>query len=322
MKILLSLLLVLTVSLTLSAQQYRLPIGSNLLQGGVLVDNISISDWDTGWWVSAPSFTYDGDASLLDTTIASQLQKLVDNFVPPTGSEQDLYYLSVDVKRNGAIVANTNPSFRLQQSGSRWIVPPEVLDVKLIYGNTGVNIGGVLVIGLGAEIASGTIHYSTADNNRYADAPCFFGNQDDYRQAGIVYIQREYSVPRYQQEIGLKSGRLTLRMADGYAIFNLLDGYDVEVSSPAPKALEQFKIIPVVSTPRISSIVRTNNITEISVEGNSSISVALEFSENLRDWQSDNSAWIKLSSSSQTILRHTSNISSGFYRLRLSDGVQ
>src|SRR3989338_4556102 len=52
MKILFSLLSVLTVSLTLSAQQYRLPIGSNVnnhpARVGMIIGDVDENDW-TGW---------------------------------------------------------------------------------------------------------------------------------------------------------------------------------------------------------------------------------------------------------------------------------
>ena len=308
MKILFT-LLVLTVSLTLSAQQYRLPIGSNVDNHPTQVA-LGIGNWDTGWGVNG-SFQYEPSMGNFEEVIKERLNALVASFNPPTGSEYDEYVLGI-IANHGPY---TSTHFKLQQSGTHWVIPQEVwkTGLELTYGNTRFDIKDVLVIKLDAEIASGATHYSTDDNTRYGDTPCFFGNQDDYRQDGIVYIQREYSVPSYQATIGLKSGQLTLRMTDGYA---------VEVSSPAPKSLEQFRITPVVSAPRISRIIRTGNVTEISVEGNVGTSVALEFSKNLREWQSDSGAWIKLSSSGQIILKHTSDALCEFYRLRFANEVQ
>ncbi len=215
-------------------QQIDTSVGLSI---GVNIDNHPAKVWVTfdGAKPRTSYFNYTPEAGKeLKTLIEDRVREMASTFSPIPGLEEEPGYGIFGQVDPGPFFQNL---FTPRRSGSQWIVPPEALDVKLVYGNLALNIKDINTIELDVEDAKGKRHLSSDSFDGYSDAPCYFGAQQDALQRGVAFVHREYTVPEYQAAIGLKSGRLTLRTSDGYAIFDLLDGSVISYSSPPPAFL-------------------------------------------------------------------------------------
>jgi hypothetical protein len=298
------------------AEKYLLPIGSNVNNHTAKVDMFVGGSWNSA------SFSYTPAMGNLQTLVTSRLQELADSFTPISGLEREEYGISVWVNPG----PNATVWFVPQFAEGKWIVPPEVLNVKLNYGaGIGWVIDGVRLIELDVEDATGVHHFSSDDINGYSTA-CFFGVQNNALKQNAAVVLKEYAVPEFQVEIGLKWGKLTLWTDDGYGVFNVLDGSSIDISSPAPRGFEQYKAqhttpVLVVGGPKITRVARVGNLTEITISGDAGTTAFVEFAESVGGkWNAIPSypSPLKLQANTTTI-SHATEASACFYRARIAE---
>ena len=282
-----------------------LPIGVNVGNHSSQVA-LGIGNWDTGLGVDG-SFQYEPSMGNFEGVIKERLNTLVASFNPPTGSEYDEYVLG--------IVANPGPytstHFYLHQSGSRWIVPPEVLDVKLDYGGSvGWYIDGVAVVEMDIVTSSGIQHFSS-ENGGAGASPCFIGALQQSLKDGATVLESRYVVPSLQKENGVLPGSiLTLRAENRYqyVTINLLDGSVIDYSSPPPAFLK---------FPPKLEIVKTADGFEFSVSNTNEQLFTIESTTNFVTWELYPAIELTSVTGKKSYRVGTVLGSSQFFRLRL-----
>ncbi len=291
-----------------------LPIGSNVDNHPAQVA-IGIGNWDTGWGVDG-SFQYEPAMGDFKTVIKERLYTLVANFNPQVGSEQDQFVFGM--------VANPGPyavlGFKLQQSGSGWVVPPEVLEVKLNYGGSiGWYIDGVAIVEMEIVTPNGVEHFSSEYGGAGA-SPCYIGALQNSLKEGATVLLSSYVVPSLQKESGVLPGStLTLREKDQYryATINLLDGAVLDYSSPPPAFLK-------FPEPKLE-IAKTADGFELSVTGVWERPFIIESTTDFMAWEpyptADLTSIVGKNGKKSFRAQGTILGPSRFFRLRLGDSA-
>ena len=223
-----------------------LPIGVNVdnhpAQVGIAFGSYSIQLEET--------FSYTPAMGTLKSVVESQIKKLADRFVPPIPETPDAY-LYVTAEPGPYYIVE---EFKLQQSGSRWIIPPEVLEVKLDYGGAWIfKVAGV------KEIRMRLFKSEQQVGRLYVPAPSYregygwvYGNFEVYGfdlsgcsilvtqsalKRGEVDISSRYAVPSLWDGTW-DYGEMDIVADDGSITINLLDGSVLDYSSPPPAFLK------------------------------------------------------------------------------------
>ena len=233
-----------------------LPIGSNVDNRPAQVGIGLVSD--SFGSVAQAHFQYNPSDGSLETVINARVKDIAAQFTPPPGFETDLYGLF----GNAEFAYFNSGFFKLQQSGSRWIIPPEVLEVKLDYGGSiGWYIDGVAVVEMEIVTPDGVEHFSSEYGGAGTSA-CYIGALQNSLKEGATVLLSSYVLPSLQKENGvLPESTLILREKERYryATFSLLDGSVLDYSSPPPAFLK-------FPEPKLA-ILKTADGFELSVTG-------------------------------------------------------
>ena len=337
MKILFSLLLVLSVSVSaLGAQQKfsSLPIGANL---DGYISSIQLYIGTDGNY-QEESFRYNRqyDGSL-ETFAAAKLREVTSRFVPKAGQASALHGWGIDAITEG--VGNLLPSyngesepaviavaplpderatakFRFVFRNNRWEVPEEVFGkVKFQFGwGIGYYIPGVADLEVNLYSGSRISRFSTREKIQEEGNPC--------ELPAITLALPDVVIPREiatAQSSWWEYAEITLLTDDNRSVTFLVnrterDGTAIRWSNPPPS----FFTPP---SPKITSLKRVGDITEIGVENPGAVG-AFEFSTDLREWREVSGTEIVLKSTDPSGFRHRHKGETGFYRLRQKDGTQ
>src|SRR3989344_5361173 len=299
------------------AQQYLLPIGSNVNNRQSEV-SIVISALDT-WARLEDTFSFYPYMGDFEDVIKNRVKVLAERYVPPLGFEQGEFALNVQATP-GPYSQNI---FRLQQSDGKWAVPPEVLDVKLQYGEVTLRLTGVTRVELRVR-GNGREERFSSDGSS-PGSTCFIQTVDRELGQGLVILAKEYVNPQYR-EAWITEGEVILWENERLAMFNILDGIFFSASANTPKLLESLKApdIPqapvlVVNTPRISKIARIGNTTEITVSVEATSVANIEFSESIGGiWNAIPAYQVPLQlQTGSNKFTHSTEALTSFYRVRL-----
>lgn len=318
-----NLLLIFALAGTVSAQEsYMFPIGSNV-NSRVAKVGLAIGPLYTSRGVVGDEFDYSPTMGDLETVIENRLKTLAEKFRPLPGLEQEQYLIGGVVEPG----PNFDALFKLRQSGDRWVIPAEVLEVKLEYGSgVGWDITGARDLRMrlfksGQQIAS----FDTAKpyaTYGFTLNPCFIPVLDSALQSNWAFVDSKYAVPALWDGTW-DYGELDIVSVDGEVTVNLLNGLSIKYSQPPPAFLESFRVptqAPVftVNAPRISRIARVGNTTEITVFAEGSTSVFLEFSPDITGkWSAVPAYPVPLQlQTGQNIYTHTTDALTSFYRVR------
>lgn len=324
---LLALCALLSVATAFAQQKYMLPIGSNVNNRSAKVGMTvgPVDAWEKNVW---DVFSYEPSMGVLETVIKSRFRALIDK-LPVVGFETGVYGVDIRVDP-GPFQPQT--TFTFQQSGNRWIVPPEVLEVKLQYGlGTGWRFQGITDVKMRLFKNGEMIKYYSTKEGVGPDSPCEIGATQEVLAYGYASVRGQYSFP-WLKENWWDTGEVTIEAYDGWATFfnangSPRDGELIAVSEPPPVFLASLRApdtsqapVLVANTPRIAKITRIlGNATEIVVEGEAGGTVAVEFSEKLSgEWTIVNAPLV-LTSTGRRVFTHTTDAPVSFYRLRLAD---
>ncbi|OHA19695.1 MAG: hypothetical protein A3C08_00480 [Candidatus Taylorbacteria bacterium RIFCSPHIGHO2_02_FULL_47_18] len=305
------------------AQQYLLPIGSNVNNRQSEV-SIVISALDT-WARLEDTFSFYPYMGDFEDVIKNRVKVLAERYVPPLGFEQGEFALNVQATP-GPYSQNI---FRLQQSDGKWAVPPEVLDVKLQYGEVTLNLTGVTKVELRVR-GNGREERFSSDGSSPGSA-CFIQTVDRELGQGLVILAKEYVNPQYREE-WITEGEVVLWENGLFAEFNIIDGFFSSASANLPKLLESIRApetqsqqsqspVLVVSSPKIARITRIGSITEITVSVEATSVANIEFSGTLNgNWYSIPKYLQPLNlQTGSTKFTHTTEAPASFYRVRLAE---
>lgn len=289
----------LIVSLTLSAGQYMLPIGSNVNNRPARVQ-LDLGGY--GVW-ARDDFAYTPAMGNLETVIRNRLWKLAEGFVPASGYEDCGVSVHVTPGPFGGSY------FQLQKLGTRWVVPTEALEVDLVYGSVSILAQGIT--GVEVEVRGGgrTEKFSTIA--RTGGTACEI---DTTLGDTFVVIHRRFAVPKYR-ESWWTEGEVTLYAGELWARFSILDGSLLETSQEPPAFLSQLVAPP--APPRITSIRRDGEYTVITVSVADGTKVILGFSEDFKSWVKVDPPTVTRASAGSQVLAHrpSADASYGFYRV-------
>ena len=305
------------------AQQYLLPIGSNVNNRQSEV-SIVISALDT-WARLEDTFSFYPYMGDFEDVIKNRVKVLAERYVPPLCFEQGEFALNVQATP-GPYSQNI---FRLQQSDGKWAVPPEVLDVKLQYGEVTLNLTGVTKVELRVR-GNGREERFSSDGSSPGSA-CFIQTVDRELGQVLVILAKEYVNPQYREE-WITEGEVVLWENGLFAEFNIIDGFFSSASANLPKLLESIRApetqsqqsqspVLVVSSPKIARITRIGSITEITVSVEATSVANIEFSGTLNgNWYSIPKYLQPLNlQTGSTKFTHTTEAPASFYRVRLAE---
>ncbi|TSC58659.1 MAG: hypothetical protein Greene041679_65 [Parcubacteria group bacterium Greene0416_79] len=306
-------LLILTLAGTVFAQEFLLPIGENVDRREMEV-SIGLGNDDTGEYLSE-LVSYVPAMGSLEQVIEAKLASFATN--PPAGTGQDTYSIQ--------IIANPGPYakvyFSLQRSNGRWVIPEEVLDIELEYGEVTVTLTGITKVEIEVRGEGQTERFSSDGSG--VGSPCYLQAIDRDLKIGEVRLAREYVNPKYRPS-WITEGEVILWEEDRKAVFNILNGYLIEASDPKPVFLASLVALPL--PPRITAIKREGNITTLTVESVGSIGTTLVlWKEKMGDdWQviSYASSPLRLNASGIGTLLHETEAPTGFYRIVRSEDAQ
>lgn len=289
MKKLLAMFVVFFAVWTVSAQRYVLPIGSyvNYRQA-----TIKLEVGGYGVWVEE-TISYVPAMGDLASVIRNRLWMMAEGWNPPVGRESENGYAVSVVTTPGPFGLNR---FQPQRLGNRWVVPTEALEVELVYGSASILAQGIT--GVEVEVRGGgrTEKFSTIA--RTGGTACEI---DTTLGDTFVVIHRRFAVPKYR-EPWWNEGEVTLWAGEQFARFNILDGSLMETSAEPPAFLSQ--LVAPAMPPRITSIQRVGEFTEISVAVADGTKVILEFSEDFKKWVRVDPPTVTLASAGSRSLAH------------------
>lgn len=290
-------LVCLIVSLTLSAGQYLLPIGSSVDKRPARVQ-LAIGGY--GVWAE-DDFAYTPAMGDLVTVIRNRLWKLAEGFVPAAGYEEAKAEVLVTPGPFGGKV------FKLQQApNGRWVVPTEALEVELEYGNVAVWATGVTGVEMEVRGNGRTQLFSTIRGT--GGTVCRIANT---LGGTYVSLSREYTVPKYR-ESWWTDGEVTLWEGERWVRFTM-EGEFIDSSPEPPAFLSQLVAPPL--PPRITSIQWTEGIATITVAVADGTPIVLEFSEDFKNWRSAEPQVAKASAGSRILSHRATSAPCGFYRV-------
>jgi len=296
-----------------TAQQYMLPIGSNVNSRPTHV-NIGFGNGESGIALN-DEFDYLPSMGLLEEVIRTRTRALVSEFTPSIGFENARYSLRV--------TTDTGPYLSLKFYLQDGVIPPEVLDVKLKYGEVTLPLTGVTRVELRVR-GNGREERFSSDGSS-PGSTCFIQTVDRELGQGLVILAKEYVNPQYR-EAWITEGEVILWENERLAMFNILDGIFFSASANTPKLLESLKApdIPqapvlVVNTPRISKIARIGNTTEITVSVEATSVANIEFSESIGGiWNAIPAYQVPLQlQTGSNKFTHSTEALTSFYRVRL-----
>lgn len=305
---LLALCAFLSVATVFAQQKYMLPIGSNVNSRPMTV-NIGLGNSDTGWAIN-DLLNYTPAMGDFEKVVQYRVSVLASQFDPPVGSERDPYVLQIIAEPGPYTVVR----FRLDQSGA---IPPEVLEVKLQYGEVTLKLDGVTKVELRVR-GNGREERFSSDGSSQGSV-CFIQTVDRELGRGLVILAKEYVNPQYRAS-WITEGEVILWENERFAEFNILDGKYSSASAKAPDFMESIRAPEMSAQPRIASIKRSGNTTELTVSADHSISISIEFSETLGgSWYSVPKYLQPLSlQTGSTTFTHTTDAPASFYRLRVN----
>ena len=302
-----------------TAQQYMLPIGSNVNSRPTHV-NIGFGNGESGIALN-DEFDYLPSMGLLEEVIRTRTRALVSEFTPSIGFENARYSLRV--------TTDTGPYLSLKFYLQDGVIPPEVLDVKLKYGEVTLPLTGVTRVELRVR-GNGREERFSSDGSSPGSA-CFIQTVDRELGQGLVILAKEYVNPQYREE-WITEGEVVLWENGLFAEFNIIDGFFSSASANLPKLLESIRApetqsqqsqspVLVVSSPKIARITRIGSITEITVSVEATSVANIEFSGTLNgNWYSIPKYLQPLNlQTGSTKFTHTTEAPASFYRVRLAE---
>lgn len=256
------------------------------------VEIVLVSDYDSVGRIIRDNFQYNPLEGSLTEVVNVRVREFAAKFTPPVGSERAGYELFVSTDFAFFDSGGLFGLFKLEQQGSRWIIPPEVLNVKLDYGVSytfkAPGAQSVRMRLFKNEQQIGSFDTDDPYNGYGFDlSACSIGATQDALLRGEVRIASRYAVASLWDGTW-DYGEMDVLDADGgFVTLSLVDGHVVSYSTPPPVFLK-------TPEPKLAVQKTADGGLQLEVTGvPTDRQVVIESSTNLVDWATSPS--VKLS---------------------------
>lgn len=297
----------------LFAQDYMLPIGSNLDNH----TNEVYIQFSGGPNLARDRFLYEPAMGEYLSVIRDRARALSKGFKPVQGYEdEDGYFFSV----TSSVGPYLSTTFKFQKVGDSYVVPDSVLDFQLDYGkNTAWFVPGVNAVDMDVETSGGQRHFSSRDGTS-GSTPCFISTQSGFFGVGWVLMENTYTIPKLQTETGVLTGStVTLWQDARYVTFNMLDGSFVGSSDDLPDFMP-YLLRPTVQ-PKVTGLRLRDGLAEISVNTGTAKYFLVEYSTDFsgESWELVAFSYVSGTNGQKVFHYPPPEAKSGFYRVRIPD---
>lgn len=311
---------------TASAQEFFIPIGENFKYYHFKSIYITILDetykylpvfWaqNTELLIERP---YDPGQGTIQEAAEKLLRQLAGQFsLPALYNASDPFRIIVEVFGDRPVfppVAYNGSGFGegftlVQDATGRWRIPEKALTLRLTYSSPDYYLPWVKDDRITLYFTDGAVRALSSG-----------GSGTD----GFYGLSSRFAIPEAREEFtakypnspyaGWTRGELTLYGENNtFVTVDLKNGVKIAESNPPPYPVG----------PRITKIVRKDDTTSISLEGEAGTELIVEFAENLTapSWESVMYPYVLLTKSARTITHRTSS-ATGFYRVRPNSAPQ